>query len=182
MQNKDRIAIFIDGSNLYHILRNIYGDSKTLMNFNFERFVKFILNDRKLIRVYYYNAPLDRKKDKITYSKQQKFFERLKLIPNFKLILCGMQKERIDDKIIYRVKEDDIHLAVDMVKLAYNNSYGVAILVTSDGDFVPAVKAVQEIGKKVENIGFHKKFSWHLKQECDIFKQLNKDILDKFFD
>lgn len=182
MENKDKVAIFIDGSNLYHILRKIYGHSKTLINFSFEKFIRTILEDKKLVRTYYYTAPLDRKKDQETYKKQQKFFEKLKKIPNFKLILCRMQKEKIDGKTIYLVKEDDIHLAVDMVKLAFNKAYDTAILVSTDGDFVPAVRAVQEIGKKIENIGFQNKFSWHLKQECDKFRQLNKEILDKCFD
>ena len=177
----DRVIIFIDGSNFYHILKEMYGPSKTLMKFDFNRFSNYLIHDRKKIRVYYYTAPLDRKKNEAIYRKQQKFFEKLKKIPNFKLVLCRMQKEKIDGKTIYLVKEDDIHLAVDMVKLAYNNAYDTAILVSTDGDFVPAIKAVQEIGKKIENIGFPKKFSWHLKQECDTFKQLNKSVLDKFF-
>ena len=180
--NKERLMVFIDGSNLYHILREIYGQSKTLTNFNFEKFVELIADKGKNVGTYYYTAPLDRKKDEETYSKQQKFFEKLKNLPNFKLVLCRMQKEKINGKTIYIVKEDDIHLAVDMVKSAYNNAYDTAILVSSDGDFVPAIKAVQEKGKKIKNIGFEKKFSWHLRQECDYFRQLNKDDLDKCFD
>lgn len=182
MENKDRVIIFIDGSNLYHILRKIYGASKSLTMFNFGKFIDMLVGNNRLVRTYYYTAPLDRKKDEETYKKQQKFFEKLKKIPDFSLTLCRMQKERVDGKVIYLVKEDDIHLAVDMVKLAFNNAYDNAILVSSDGDFVPAVKAVQEIWKKVENIAFKDKFSWHLKQECDRFIQLNKEILDRCFD
>ena len=173
--------IFIDGSNLYHILKNAYKSSKRLFDFNFDRFIKGIIKDRNLIRVYYYTAPLDREKDEGTYIKQQKFFEKLRKIPNFKLVLCRMQKVKIDGEVIYQVKEDDIHLAVDMVKLAYNNAYDSAILISSDGDFVPAVQAVQEVGKKVENIGFENKFSYHLKQECDCFNKLIKSFLDNCF-
>ncbi len=178
----DRVIIFIDGSNLYHILKNLYGSSKTLFNFNFEKFIGEIIGGKNLIRVYYYTAPLDRKKDEETYIKQQKFFDKLRKIPNFELILCRMQKENVNGKICYVVKEDDIHLAVDMVSLAYNNAYDMAILVSSDGDFIPAVKVIKKIGKKIENIGFPNKFSWHLKQKCDNFKQLKKDILDRCFD
>lgn len=56
------------------------------------------------------------------------------------------------------------------------------ILVSSDGDFVPAIEAVKEIGKNVENIGFENKFSYHLKQKCDKFAKLNKEIVKEFFD
>ena len=151
------------------------------MSFDFERFIKFIVGDRKLVRTYYYTAPLDMNKDEEKYSKQQRFFERLKKISDFELILCRMQKVKIDGKTIYQVKEDDIHLAVDMVKLAYNNAYDTAILVSSDGDFVPAIQAVKETGKRVENIGFKTKFSWHLKQKCDRFRQISKKEVEKFF-
>jgi len=178
---EDRAIIFIDGSNLYHILKNMFGSSKTLMDFNFEKFVSHITQGKKLIRTYYYSAPLDKKKDEDTYAKQQKFFEKLKKLPDFELILCRMQKSVKDGTTIYQVKEDDIHIAVDMVKFAYNNTYDTAILISSDGDFVPAIEAVKEKGKKVENIGFENKFSWHLKQKSDRFKQLTKKELVQFF-
>jgi uncharacterized protein (TIGR00288 family) len=97
------------------------------------------------------------------------------------MVLCRMQKDRVDGETVYSVKEDDIHIAVDMVKLAYNNAYDTAILVSTDGDFVPAIEAVKEKGKKVENTGFPKKFSWHLKQKSDRFIQLSKEDLANFF-
>jgi uncharacterized LabA/DUF88 family protein len=181
MNNADRIIIFIDGSNFYHILKDMFRNHKTLMDFNFEEFVKYLASGRKLIRTYYYSAPLDKKKDEETYSKQQKFFEKIKKLPDFELILCRMQKDRIDGEITYSVKEDDIHIAVDMVKLAYNDAYDTAILISTDGDFVPAIDAVKEKGKKVENIGFETKFSWHLKQKSDRFRQITKKELILFF-
>lgn len=181
MIEKEKVIIFIDGSNHYNLLKNLFNNLKSLKDFNFEFFIKKLVGDRNLVRVYYYTAPLDWKKDKETYKKQQKFFAKLKEIPNFKLVLCRMQKVKIDGKICYQVKEDDIHLAVDMVRLAYNNAYDTAILVSSDGDFVPAINAVQDIGKKVENIGFPNKFSYHLKQECDKFVKLTKEFLERCF-
>lgn len=179
--DKDRVAIFIDGSNHYHIIKDMFKGKISANNFNFKEFIKYIVGDRKLVRVYYYTAPLDRKKDQITYIKQQQFFDKLKRLPKFSLVLCRMQKVKIDGKIIYQVKEDDIHLAVDMVKLAYNDAYDTAILVSSDGDFVPAIQAVKEVGKNIENIGFETKFSYHLRQECDQFNKLSKKIVSSFF-
>ena len=114
-------------------------------------------------------------------QSNKKFFEKIKKLPDFELVLCRMQKDKINGEITYSVKEDDIHIAVDMVKFAYNNAYDTAILISTDGDFVPAIDAVKEKGKKVENIGFPKKFSWHLKQKSDRFTQLTKEELAKFF-
>jgi len=181
MSCEKKVVIFIDGSNLYHIVRKMFPDKKQ-KNFDFERFVNEIIGDRKLIKVYYYNCPLDISHNFEAYTKQQRFFDKLNKISNFELILCRMQKIKIDGKVIYQVKEDDIHLAVDMVRLAYKNIYDTAILVSSDGDFVPAVLAVQETGKEVENIGFETKFSYHLKQKCDRFIKLKKDDVEVFFE
>jgi len=183
MENKKEgigIMIFIDGSNLYHIVKKLVPDKKP-NDFNFEKFVKHLAGDRNLIRTYYYNVPLDRRKNEESYIKQQRFFDKIKRIQNFTFVLCRMQKRKVDGKMIYEVKEDDIHLAVDMVKLAYSDAYDTAILVSSDGDFVPAIQAVKEKGKKVENVGFENKFSYHLQQESDNFVKLKKEVVEQFF-
>jgi len=169
----DRIAIFIDGSNFYHGLkRNI-----EINEIDFSKFGKKLVGDRMLIRTYYYNAPLDWSFDKKKYQKQQEFFEKLRKISNFKLILVRLQKRVINGKPIYFVKGDDIHLATDLIVLAYKNAYDTAILVSGDGDFVPAIKAVQEIGKRVENYYFKISGSWHLRQICDKSVLMNKKFV-----
>ena len=73
-------------------------------------------------------------------------------------------------------------MAGDMIKGAFRNSYDSAILVSGDGDFVPAVKIVQEEGKEVENIYFKKSASTNLKQHCDESVRLTKEVLDKCFE
>lgn len=183
MKNKscdERIVIFIDGSNLYHIVKNLLLDKKA-NDFDFQKFADYLSGERKLVRIYYYNVPLDRRKGEEGYIKQQKFFDKIQRIPKFTFVLCRMQKKKSNNKIVYEAKEDDIHLAVDMVKLAYNDAYDTAILVSSDGDFVPAVQAVKEKGKNVENIGFENKFSYHLQQTCDKIIRLKKKEVEQFF-
>jgi uncharacterized LabA/DUF88 family protein len=126
--------------------------------------------------MHYYNAPLDQNMDPEKYRKQQKFFDRLRNTHDLRLVLVRMQKRMIEGKTIYAVKGDDIHIATDMIVLASKNAYDTAILVSGDGDFVPAVLAVQEMGKRVENYYFKSGHSWHLRQTC------NKSMLmDKIF-
>ncbi|MCX5869026.1 MAG: NYN domain-containing protein [Proteobacteria bacterium] len=179
-EKAERVMVFIDGSNLYHIIRDLLPDEKP-NDFDFEKFVNQIAGGRKVAGAYYYNVPLDRRKDEENYIKQQKFFDKIQRIPNFTFVLCRMQKKRIDGKIIYEAKEDDIHLAVDMVKFAYTDDYDTAILVSSDGDFVPAIKLVQEKGKIVENIGFENKFSYHLQHVCLRFYKLKREVVRSLF-
>jgi len=165
--------IFIDGSNFYHGLRkNIVKN----IDINFEKLGKMISGDRTLIRMHYYNAPLDQKMNPEKYKKQQKFFDALRNIPNFRLVLVRLQKRIIDGKTIYAVKGDDIYIATDMIVLATKNAYDTAVLVSGDGDFVPAVNAVQEMGKKVENY-FKSGHSWHLRQTCDRSVLMDKKFI-----
>lgn len=179
----ERVAIFIDGSNFYHSIKDtlpIY-DDKDLGFKGFKKVIEFLRKERILVGTYYYNAPLDRSYNQIIYSKQQKFFADLKKIPGFHIILCRMRKMRDKNgKYSYSVKGDDIHIAVDMVRMAYENSYDTAILVSGDGDFVPAITTVQKIGKNVENAYFRLTRSNYLKQVCDLSIPLDKLINDYF--
>jgi len=180
----ERISIFIDGNNFYFGLKRIYKKDKNLTDFSFQKFGDFIANGREVQNIFYYNAPLDRTKDLEGYKRQQKFFEKLKKIPNFNLILCKLLKRKIKEtgKYFYVLKEDDIYMAGDMIKGAFKSYYDTAILVSGDGDFVPAVKIVQEEGKGVENVYFKKSASTNLKQHCDKSVRLTKELLDKCFE
>lgn len=155
-----------------------------MSNFNFRKLGEILAKDRELLRVFYYNAPLDYSEKPEKYAEQQKFFEKVKNMDRVKLILSRIQKRKIKgtNQFYYVVKGDDIHIASDMIKGAYENMYDIAILVSGDGDFVPAVNIVQEKGKSVENAYFKSSLSWHLKQTCDISIKLTKEILDKCFD
>lgn len=179
-----RVVLFIDGSNFYYGLKSIYKEEKELSNFNFLKLGEKLAGKEDLIRVYYYNAPLDYKNNPGKYAKQQKFFDKVKSTDKVKLILSRLQKRKIKgtDKYYSVIKGDDIHLASDMIKGAYENMYDVAVLVSGDGDFIPAVNIVQEKGKLVENAYFKQSLSWHLKQECDKSIKLTKEILDSCFD
>lgn len=178
-----RISIFIDGNNFYHGLKKIYGDSKSYIDFDFEKFSEFLAKKRKIINIFYYNAPLDRTKDPEKYKSQQRFFEKIRKISNFNLILCKLVKRKIKKtgEFYYTIKEDDIHMAVDMIEGAADDKFDIAIVVSGDGDFVPAVKAVRRRGKKVENVYFKESFSRNLRQNCDSSLALKREVLDGFF-
>ena len=69
-----RVSIFIDGNNLYHNMKKIYRDSKKFINFNFDKFTKFLIGKREIVEIFYYNATLDKVKNSNKYKSQQKFF------------------------------------------------------------------------------------------------------------
>src|SRR3972149_9420147 len=77
MTMTDRVMIYIDGSNVYHSLK----DQFKRTNLNFERFCERLVDKRLLIRTYYYNAPVDPTKEPQRHEEQQKFFDRMRRIP-----------------------------------------------------------------------------------------------------
>lgn len=56
------------------------------------------------------------------------------------------------DQHLGREKTGDVHLAVDMMRLA--NSYDTAVIVSGDQDYLPVVHAVKDMGKTVVNVSF----------------------------
>ena len=58
-------------------------------------------------------------------------------------------------------------VATDLLKLAWDNLYDTAILVSGDGDFAYAVQAVKDIGKHVEVAAFPANLSWELANVAD---------------
>jgi len=158
-----RVAIFIDGSNFYHSMKSTFMVSDSDSNVDFRKLIDILKGGRLLVGTYYYNASLDRGFNAEIYWKQQKFFADLRTIPDFHVVLCRLRK---GGDGVYTVKGDDINIATDMVSMAYENQYDVAILVSGDGDFVPAIKKVQKLNKNVENACFHCSASNFLKSVC----------------
>ena len=137
-----------------------------------------LVRDRMLINVFYYNASLDLSANPKIYWKQQKFFNVLRKIPKFKIILCKLRKVKRDGSFEYEMKGDDTHLVSDFVGEAYEDLYDTAIIVSGDEDFISPIKRVKKLGKKVENAWFSSSSSFNLRKACDESIHLNK-IIDK---
>jgi uncharacterized LabA/DUF88 family protein len=178
-----RVTVFIDGNNFYFGLRKLYGKNKSLKKFYFKAFADYLAKGDKVVGIYYYNAQLDKVFNPKKFKSQKEFFAKLREIPNFHLVLCKLLKRNITgtNKYYYIIKEDDIHMAVDMVDGSADDLFDTAILVSGDGDFVPAVRSVKRRNKKVENVYFKGSSSRNLKNHCNASLELSKEILDKFF-
>lgn len=50
---------------------------------------------------------------------------------------------------VFKEKETDVQLAIDMYKLAVEDKFDAGYLLSADGDFAPAVEAVRSLDKKV---------------------------------
>ena len=173
-KKSERVAIFIDGSNLYHSLKALNG-----AKIDFEKLLKELSKDRILTSAFYYIAPFDITINEEKYWKHQKFLAELGKISGFNVVLCTLRKYKKEDGTFgFEVKGDDIYLANDMIVGAYENLYDTAILVSGDEDFIPVINTLRRLNKKTENAFFMKTSSKKLRKLCDNAISLN-NILNK---
>ncbi len=151
-----RVAIFLDTQNIYHSAKNLYGKKV-----DFKKLVLVLCGPRKLVKVLAYVI-----KSELT-TKETEFFEAL--------ISQGIQL-RVKELQIYpdgtKKADWDVGLAVDAIR--FSNLADVIILVTGDGDFLPLVDYLQNLGKQVEVAGFSQTTSVKLKEQADYYYDLNE--------
>ena len=155
----ERVAIFIDGSNLYHSLQENCGR----FDVDFAAFGQRLTDGRELLRIYYYNVLRDADRDPQAYQDQQKFLTALHNTPYIETRL-GSSKMRGQVTV---EKGIDIMVATDLLKFAWDDLYDVAILVSGDGDFAYAVETVKNMGKHVEVAAFTPNLSQELAAAAD---------------
>lgn len=174
-----KVAIFIDGSNLYSKLKGL--GIKATSEFDYFRFANYLVKDSKIIYVGYYVGQVHVEKNnprsEELYSNQQKFFHHLVTqIPNVEIVRGHIQNYNG----IYKEKGVDVRLALDIYKFANQNFYDRAIVVSSDSDLLPAIRMAQTEGKEVEYIGFSNSSSIAMLRECKCKRLLSYEDLKPF--
>ena len=154
-----RVAIFIDGSNLYHSLEENCGR----YDLNFHAFSRKLAGGRTIFRTYYYNVLQDPERNPQGYQDQQKFLTALHNTPYLEVRLGG-SKMRGATTV---QKGVDIMIATDLLRFAWDDRYDVAVLVSGDGDFSYVVQAVKDMGKHVEVAAFPANLSSELVSVSD---------------
>ncbi|MBX3139670.1 MAG: NYN domain-containing protein [Trueperaceae bacterium] len=163
----ERVAIFIDGSNLYNGMRENLRNTRV----NLAELINQLLRDRPLFRTYYYNAPLTDDYDEELREGQQRFFDSLRRIP-YVTVRFGKLHRRPDGSMVE--KGIDVAIAVEALSLAYEDAYDTALLVSGDGDYVELVEAVKRRGKHVECAMFRNQSAGTLLEHVDIFQNLDE--------
>ncbi|WP_456403127.1 LabA-like NYN domain-containing protein [Persephonella sp.] len=167
----EKVAIFIDGGNMFHVSNHYQ------IKINYKKLVDILRKDRWLLRAYFYTGiPTGDlpKEVREQFKRQQGFLNELQ---NIGIKVKTIPLKRTPEG--YIEKGIDILLATDMVSLAFRNAYDTAVLVSGDSDYVPVVKEIQELGKRVENATFKRTSSYELRKVCDEYIQLD-NIKDKF--
>lgn len=161
LHKEQRVGVFIDIQNLYHSAKNLFQ-----ARVNYKELLRELVGGRKLIRATGYVVKTDN-----AALGETAFFEALEK--------SGIELRMKDIQIFpggMKKADWDVGMAVDAIRMA--NSLDVVILVTGDGDFVPAVEYLKwGLGKTVEVAAFGRSASAHLKEAADRF--VNLDDLPK---
>ncbi|WP_413174980.1 NYN domain-containing protein [Anabaena azotica] len=148
--NRGRVAIFIDGLNLFHAALQLG------IEIDYVKLLCRLTQSSRLLRAFFYTG-VDASKE-----KQQGF-----------LLWMRRNGYRVVTKDIVAVAENgkkpnlNVEIAVDMITLA--PYYDTAVLVSGDGDLAYAVNAVSSLGSRVEVIGLQTMTSDTLIDVADYF-------------
>jgi uncharacterized LabA/DUF88 family protein len=154
---RGKIAIFIDGNNLFHAARSVG------VEIDYAKFLNFLRNDSPLLRAFFYTG-VDEKAE-----RQQGFLLWMRrngyrvVEKELKTYADGTKKANLD-----------VEIAVDMLSLA--DKYDTAVLVSGDEDFAYAINAVAYKGVRVELAGFRSNTSPRLIDVADQFIELDSHL------
>ncbi|MEP6469739.1 MAG: NYN domain-containing protein [Chloroflexota bacterium] len=149
------VAVFVDVANLYYSARGLEVDV------DYVALLKAATKGRDLIRAYAYSG-LDPENE-----NQRKFIDFLGK-NDYKVVHKDIRK--FGDG---RVKANlDIELVVDLFRLA--KRMDIAVIVSGDGDFAPAIRALQDEGVRCEVISFRPNTSSDLIAVADEFIDIMK--------
>jgi len=157
--HRGRVAVFIDGNNLFHAARfhNI--------DIDYNKLLRVLLGDGRLLRAFFYtgvDVGAERQQGFLLWMRRNGFRVIQKELKTF---YDGTRKANLD-----------VEIAVDMLSLA--GRYDTAVLVSGDEDFVYAVNAVAYKGCRVEVAGFRSNTAPKLIDVADYFIDLG-EIADK---
>lgn len=179
MFGKEKVAIYIDGSNFYHYLKDQEVSLPKGVKFDFKAFVDFLANDRNCISKRYYTGIFrnvdNSSKGQDLVKGQQKFLSEIEK--------DGFTVKR--GRIMYdsgktREKGTDVKIATDLIIGAVDNLYDTAILVSSDTDLIPAIKYIRYRKKKLEYVGFSHAPSFGIQKYANFSRLLLPSDIEKF--
>src|SRR5580700_5275419 len=136
MSNPERIALFIDGANLYASAKSLGFD------IDYKRLLREFQGKGRLIRAFYYTALVEDQE----YSSIRPLVDWLDY--NGYSVVTKAAKEFVDSTGRRKVKGNmDIELAVNAMEMADHIDH--MVLFSGDGDFRSLVEAIQRKGVRV---------------------------------
>ena len=144
------VAVFVDVANIF------YAAKAAGVDIDYVTLLKSASAGRDLVRAYAYTG-LDPE------NENQRQFHSFLSRSGYKVVSKDIRKYG-DGRIKANL---DIELVVDMMRMATH--LDIAVVISGDGDFAPAIRAVQQMGVRVEVISFRGNTSSDLIEVADVF-------------
>jgi uncharacterized LabA/DUF88 family protein len=175
-EQAQRVAVFVDGANLYHSIKNYY---KGVLDYG--RLLSAAVGERRLLRATFYIVEKQESDEAQGTPSARSFVYNLNKFGykvRSKPLIVHETLNAEGERTVSHKGDWDIGIVVDMMRLAdHADTY---VLVSGDGDYVEAVEYLQsEKGIRVEVISAAQCTSQALLDVCDQHTDL-ADIPDLF--
>jgi len=160
---QERVALFIDGSNLYAAAKALEFD------IDYKRLLGFFANQGQLVRAFYFTALLEEQE----FSPIRPLVDWLDY--NGYTMVTKPTKEFTDYAGRKKIKGNmDIELAVDLMEMAPSIDH--AVIMSGDGDFRRLIECVQRKGLRVTVVSTLSSrppmIADELRRQADVFIEL----------
>ncbi len=149
------VAVFVDVANIF------YAAKAAGVDIDYVTLLKAASAGRDLVRAYAYTG-LDPE------NENQRQFHAFLARNGYRVVSKDIRKYG-DGKVKANL---DIELVVDLMRTSRN--LDIAVVVSGDGDFAPAIRAVQQTGVRVEVISFRGNTSSDLIDVADVFTDITQ--------
>ncbi len=180
----DESLIFLDEGFIYKLSKH-FGEGKPI-KFDRISFAKNISKKQNLYykKIFYYNAPPfqsnpSTKEENIKREGYDNFLKKLQKNKEFIIREGRCQRLKIDGKFIFRQKYIDVLITIDLMKIPLDYpQIKKVILVTSDSDFIPAIRELNNYGIKVILYTYYEKTrNTNFSRSNDLIKSVYKYVL-----
>ena len=154
-----KVAIFIDGSNLFYACKIFSKEYEV----NMLKLKDFLAGDRELLRAYFYGSFNPQKPEQIKFHH---FLQE----NGFTVRITPLRRR--GDKLVE--KGADVRLVTDMLALGLRGAFDTAVLVSGDSDFIDAIEEIKRAGIRVEIAMFEKAIGSELRRRADKFISLDR--------
>ncbi len=171
-----RIMIFLDAEYVVQKMKEMQRNKSIgRKSINWRNIISWIVDNRHLVRCYYYSAEFSKSENEKTYQDQHDYLNKLNLsIPYFEIKLGRLV--RVNQGWVQ--KGLDVKIALDMFAKAVLNHYDTAALVSGDSDFIDVIREVKErYGKHVELYTFDRSIHGELRLAPDEHLVIDKSIV-----
>jgi uncharacterized LabA/DUF88 family protein len=144
-ERKTRIAVFVDGSNLFYLQK-----SKLNVRFDLKKLLEYIGRFGDVVYACFYTGQDLQAED----NKQQGFIDKL---PHLHFSVVTKPLKTIHDVVTGNPIKQKANLDVEIVLDMFNtiDNYDMAVLISGDGDFVRPLELLRAKGKTFKVLAIH---------------------------